>query len=92
MPVEAFVNFTLEYKTGTSVNLKVFRVERASLVHTYQMSDIIQKVTSYVSQNFNCVSVKEITEFIFSNIEDVVGLEVQYPNGTGFTLYNEPSN
>lgn len=87
MPVEAFVIFDVEYATGKTATLKVFRLERISMSHNYDLSDIIQMVNSYVSQNYNCTSVNEIINYIKYNIEDILAVEVFYPTKMGFTMY-----
>lgn len=87
MPIEAFVKFSVEYRPGKSIDLKVSRLERTSIDHTYPMDDIIQRVISYASQNYSCGTVKEIVDFICNEIEDILAVEAIYPNGAGFTVY-----
>lgn len=89
MPVEAFVIFKVEYSTGKSITLKVFRLERTNLNHNYVMNDIPHRVVAYVAQNYNVVTVEEITNYIFDNIEGVLAVEGLYPDSTGFTIYAE---
>lgn len=89
MPVEANVTFNLEYATGKTVTLKVFRLERTTTSHNYDLTDIIQMVNSYTSQNYNCTSINEILNYIKYNIEDVLAVEVSYPNKMGFSIYFE---
>lgn len=87
MPVEVYISFSLEYGTGKSVEIKVFRLERYTVRHDYDLSEIVQVVNSYVSQNYNCVSVNEIINYIKYNIEDILAVEIIYPNKVGFTVY-----
>lgn len=92
MPVEAFVKFSVEYSIGKSIELKVFRIERRNFDPTSQMGDIIQKVISYASLNFNTISVEEITNYIINEFDDVVAIEITYPNNVGFTVYINHDN
>ena len=88
MPIEAYIKFDVDYQLGKSATLKVFRIERTSITHSYDLRDIVQKVTSHVSQNYGLITIPEIIEFIKNSLEDVIAVEV-FSLGAGFTVYFE---